>query len=86
MIENTELNKFLEEALELVIKEQPSKLVIARLDSNNAISFSYYNCGYVDLQRAGQEMINEGLMRLLAASEFHMQQLKDELEEDTNED
>lgn len=79
-----ELMNFLEAALKDTMNHNPEKVIVAYLDSNDAVTFSYNQCNYRDLQHIGQEMINEGMLRLIAESEDHIEELRNELEEDFN--
>lgn len=74
------LLEFLEAALKDSMEHKPKRVVVAYLDEDNEVTFSYHQCSYADLQHIGQEMINEGTMRLIANSEERMQELKDEEE------
>lgn len=79
---NRPILEFLEAALKDTLEHNPKRVVVAYLDEDNEVTFSYHQCSYADLQHIGQEMINEGTMRLIANSEERMQELKDEEEPD----
>ena len=75
---NLPLMEFLEATLKDTLENSPKKVVVAYLDDDNDVTFSYHQCSYTDLQHIGQEMINEGTLRLVANSEDRLQELKDE--------
>lgn len=81
-IANKELLEFLEAALRDTIEFNPKKVVVSYIDENDGIVLSYSRCGYADLQRIGQEFINEGTLMLIAQNEERIEQLKEELEEE----
>lgn len=82
---NLPLMEFLEAALKDTLENNPKKVVVAYLDDDNSVTFSYHQCSYADLQHIGQEMMNEGTLRLIANSEDRLQELKDEEEDDDEE-
>lgn len=75
---NLPLMEFLEAALKDTLENNPKKVVVAYLDDDNSVTISYHQCSYADLQHIGQEMMNEGTLRLIANSEDRLQELKDE--------
>jgi len=74
--------EFLEEALKDTLEKNPKKVVVAYLDDDNGVTFSYHQCSYADLQHIGQEMINEGTLRLIAYNEDRIKELQEEMEEE----
>lgn len=78
----TEQQEFLEKALQHMVNRSPipHKIVVAWIDQNDGVGFSYLNCNYSDLQHIGQEMINEGTMRLIAQNRPRMEELEAETE------
>lgn len=81
-MDNISLMKFLEDSLREIIECNQRKVVVAYLDSNDAVHFGYYECNHFDLQRIGQEMINEGMLRLIAGSEDRIEKFKNPAEGD----
>lgn len=75
---NHRLMEFLEAAVRCTIEKNPEKVVFAYLNGDGSVGFSYYGCTYAELQNIGQELINEGMLRLIAASENKIKRLKDE--------
>ena len=85
MIEFNENTQFLEEALRELMEnpDQPRKIALAYIN-NEGVNLSYKSCTYADLQQIGQELINEGTLRLVALNEERMQQIRDEAEAESN--
>lgn len=82
---NREEAEFLEEALKGVLENpcKNKKIVLCFLDDNGDVEFSYRKCSYADLQHIGQEMINEGMLQLIAAEHNKIKRL---IEEDESTD
>ncbi len=78
MEDNLPLLEFLEAALRDTLEQNPQKIVVAYLNADDGVTFSYHQCSYADLQHIGQEIMNEGTLRLIANSEERLQELKDE--------
>lgn len=87
MIEFNENTRFLEGALRDLLEnpDQPRKIALAYINSEG-VNLSYKSCTYSDLQQIGQELINEGMMRLGTLNEDRMQQIRDEAEAEDNSD
>ncbi len=82
---NRQLMEFLEAAVGDVMKKDPKKIVVAYLDDEDATAINYYRCTYADLQHIGQELINEGTIRLVAANEDRIRELRDSTREEGGE-
>lgn len=61
-MKNLSLLEFLEAALKDALESNPQKIVVAFL-SDDGVTVSYHKCNYADLQRIGQEVMNEGMFR-----------------------
>lgn len=75
---NRSLMEFLEAVLKDTLESSPKEVVVAYLDDNGDVKIAYHKCNYADLQHIGQEILNEGIMRLIAKNEDRMQELRDE--------
>lgn len=82
MIEFNENNEFLEAVLRELMEnpDQPRKIAVLYINGEG-VNIRYKSCNYVDLQQMGQELINEGTLRLIALNEDKMQRIRDEAEE-----
>lgn len=78
------LMAFLEDSLKDAIENNPKKVIVAYLDKDDAVVFSYNQCNYRDLQHIGQELINEGTLRLISESEDRIEEFKNEPEQEQN--
>ena len=85
MFEDIELAEFLEGSVKRILENTPKKVIVAYIDSDNVVTFTYKHCNYADLQHVGQELINEGIMNLVALNRDHLEQLEAEAEEDSDE-
>lgn len=84
MIENSETTQFLEAVLRTLLggEVQTRKIVLAYIDNDFKVGISYLNCNYAELQQVGQELINEGMIRLIALEDERIQKIRDEKNED----
>lgn len=87
MIEFNENTRFLEAALRELMEnpDRPRKIALVYINSEG-VNISYKSCTYADLQQMGQELINEGTLRLVALNKEKMQQIRDEAEAEENSD
>lgn len=87
MIEHNENTQFLEAALRDLMENpnQPRKIALVYINSEG-VNLSYKSCTYSDLQQMGLELIDEGMMRLIALNEERMQRIRDEAEADDTSD
>ncbi len=81
---NDPLMEFLEFKVKDILEQKPKKIAIAYLSEDNTITLSYRQCTYVDLQRIGQEMINEGTLHLIAGSKNRIESLIDEYDSESS--
>lgn len=81
MFESNENTQFLEAALRELMQnpDQPRKIALVYINSEG-VNLSYKSCTYSDLQYMGQELVNEGTLKLVALSEDRLQKLRDEAE------
>ena len=82
MFEDQELTEFLERSVKRILEQAPKKVITAYIDSDNAVTFTYKHCNYADLQHVGQELINEGIINLVALNRDHIEQIEAEAESD----
>ena len=82
MFEDQDLVEFLERSVKRILENSPKKVITAYIDSNNGVTFTYKHCTYADLQHVGQELINEGIMNLVAQNKDHLEELEAEAESD----
>lgn len=75
---NRPLMEFLEAALKDTLENNPKKVVVAYLDDNGDVTISYHQCNYADLQHIGQEVLNEGIMVLIAKNKDRLKELQNE--------
>lgn len=82
-MEDQEQLEFLESAVRDFMEQEkmPKRIVLAYMDEDNSVTFSYHQCNYSDLQRIGQEMINESILRLVAGNKDRIKEIEEDLEE-----
>lgn len=82
-MQDQEQLEFLEYAVRDLMEQEkiPKRIVIAYMNEDDSVTFSYHKCNYSHLQKIGQEMINEGTLQLVAENKDRIKEFEKDLEE-----